>query len=406
MKKRATRCSGVNDYQGPHLHIPLDFVDWGEFAGKRWFACDMERLSAVWEPLECRIEGIEEDPDDYLIEVQLFGYEEEFEIPQDGVITVHVPWGYPGLTEQGSDYRRITCGVTARNKATGWGTPLDSITVSAYLTKDDLPADPPWLASVPEIVRAATETDHRHRGHVLPWHECEPRPSSRTRRSPLPAGAPRLGAFENGGYFFGITVDRDGTPYKNYVASRRYEMFGPLVDRSVPGNEPDYPLRQCLHRTDSRANTERLRDHSRVAETVLGLDAGGFHDWAIPAVDVAELLYRNMHTGYRPWPLQPADGDNASSLPESLPPYRLVDGTNTYSDYPQTSSVEPFRRFGTEAFNKYTTCHISTVAMANVPLDTWVEQSFIEFGGTPRRSAQPGINSFGIRPVRREKFNR
>lgn len=408
MHNREKSSVGVSDYQGPHLHIPLDFVDWGELSPDHWYACDLERMPAAWESLECRVEGIKHEPHDYNIEIQLFGYRETFEIPSDGVITVHVPWGYLGLTAPGSDFRMQTCAVLARDKNSGWGTFLDRFTVSAYRTKADVPDNPPWRAGASEAYRAVASGRSGDNERLRPWHEIKSSsPATRARRRPLPAGAPRVGTYENGGYFFGITVDQDGTPYKNYVAPRAYEMFGPLVDKEFPSNAPDYPLRQCLDRTNSRANTERLRESSRLAAVVCDLTIDGFGGWAIPAVDVAELLYRNMHTGYRPSDLQPKDGDNGRSLPDSLPPYWSGDANHpTYYGYPETTVVDAFKRFGPEAFDHYTTCHISTVAWANTPLDVYESQLYVEFGGSPRRHGSPGVNEFALRPVRREKFNR
>lgn len=94
--------------------------------------------------------------------------------------------------------------------------------------------------------------------------------------------------------------------------------------------------------TNSRANTEAMATAgSELAKQVLGLEIGGFTDWAIPARDVQELQYRHFKpTTEENWAGR-RDGDNPHSEPVGL----------LYSEEdPKQTAHEAFQAGGPEAF--------------------------------------------------------
>jgi hypothetical protein len=379
LNNRTSSSLTPRDYDGPHLHIPLDFIDWSEPGSPEpTYAVSLKRLPEPWEPLVCQLRNVVIDPELFTIEVTAFGFQRSFEWnPDKPTIEFAIPWGYMGLR---SDEEFEALAVLLRDKQTGRGTYLELSWT--YLYRNAIPQQlPSVLAPTPPAPTQALS--------ALPL----PGETSESDRPPLPPGAPALGTFEKGGYFFGITVEQDGTAYKLYVAPRRYEMLGRLVSESWKADDMNHPLRRCIHRTDSYANTELLRDDSPLARTVLGLEVDGVGGWSIPAVDVAELMYRNLHSGYRPWRDQAnvRDGDNGTSWPRGLP-YE--------DDEPVPSAVKAFRRYGDEAFDYHQSCHISTVSRPRQPFVYQLAMMWGKSAWNPE-----SIGNRIVRPVRRERFS-
>lgn len=72
--------------------------------------------------------------------------------------------------------------------------------------------------------------------------------------------------------------------------------------------------------TDGLANTKAMAESgSELAKQVLALNIGGFDDWAIPARDQLELLYRHFKPTTRANCCSFRDGDNPSSIPAGYP---------------------------------------------------------------------------------------
>jgi hypothetical protein len=72
--------------------------------------------------------------------------------------------------------------------------------------------------------------------------------------------------------------------------------------------------------TDGLANTKAMAEAgSELAKQVLALEIGGFNDWAIPARDQLEMLYRHFKPTTRTNSCTFRDGDNPSSLPAGYP---------------------------------------------------------------------------------------
>jgi hypothetical protein len=72
--------------------------------------------------------------------------------------------------------------------------------------------------------------------------------------------------------------------------------------------------------TDGLANTIAMAEAgSELAKQALMLEIGGFTDWAIPARDQLELLYRHFKPTTRANSCSFRDGDNTSSLPLGYP---------------------------------------------------------------------------------------
>ncbi|MCU1758760.1 DUF1566 domain-containing protein [Pseudomonas sp. 14P_8.1_Bac3] len=147
---------------------------------------------------------------------------------------------------------------------------------------------------------------------------------------------PEIGQPFGGGFFSGITRDPDtGKRYLNITAGAAHELVG---DWGKYGEK----IEGADSFTNSRANTEAMASGgSELAQKVLGLDIGGFTDWAIPARDVQELQYRHFKpTTEENW-ASSRNGDNPNSEPVGL----------LYSaDSPTQTSLSAFREGGAEAF--------------------------------------------------------
>ena len=93
---------------------------------------------------------------------------------------------------------------------------------------------------------------------------------------------------------------------------------------------------------DGLANTEAMaKAGSKLGAWARGLTIGGFQDWAIPARDQLELLYRN---------LKPADDENSGSFRDGDNPSSLPPGYPYTDEAPAQTGVEAFKDGGAEAF--------------------------------------------------------
>ena len=147
---------------------------------------------------------------------------------------------------------------------------------------------------------------------------------------------PAIGEAYGGGFVTGITRDPvTGNRYLNITASAEHELTGTWGEYGAKIEGAD-------SFTNSRANTEAMASAgSELAKQVLGLEIGGFTDWAIPARDVQELQYRHFKpTTEENWAGR-RDGDNPHSEPVGL----------LYSEEdPKQTVHEAFQAGGTEAF--------------------------------------------------------
>ncbi len=147
--------------------------------------------------------------------------------------------------------------------------------------------------------------------------------------SPLQIGQPFAG-----GFFTGILM-QDGKSFAVITAPAEFELTGQWGEYGVKINGAD-------SFTDSRANTEAMAAAgSDLAQRVLGLEIGGFSDWAIPARDAQELQYRHLKpTTESNWEYN-RSGDNPNSDPVGL----------MYSeDYPAQTAHDGFRAGDPNAF--------------------------------------------------------
>lgn len=147
MNNRTSSSLTPRDYDGPHLHIPLDFVDWSEPGSPEpTYAVSLKRLPEPWEPLVCQLRNVVIDPELFTIEVTAFGFQRSFEWnPDKPTIEFAIPWGYMGLR---SDEEFETLAVLLRNKQTGRGTYLELSWT--YLYRNAIPQQlPSVLAPTP-----------------------------------------------------------------------------------------------------------------------------------------------------------------------------------------------------------------------------------------------------------------
>lgn len=147
---------------------------------------------------------------------------------------------------------------------------------------------------------------------------------------------PEIGQPFGGGFFSGITRDPEtGKRYLNITADASHELVGKWGEYGEKINGAD-------SFTNSRANTEAMAAAgSELAQKVLGLDIGGFTDWAIPARDVQEQQYRHFKpTTEENW-ANSRNGDNPNSEPVGL----------LYSEEsPAQTALTDFQEGGPEAF--------------------------------------------------------
>lgn len=188
---------------------------------------------------------------------------------------------------------------------------------------------------------------------------------------------PEIGQPFGGGFFSGITRDPDtGKRYLNITAGAEHELVGAWgkYGEKIEGADSF---------TNSRANTEAMAAAgSELAQKVLGLDIGGFTDWAIPARDVQELQYRHFKpTTEENWAGR-RDGDNPNSEPVGL----------LYSaESPTQTSIEAFREDGPEAFRD-TWYWSSSQRSANYAFDMFFDDGY--------QDNDDKILELRVRPVR------
>ena len=121
---------------------------------------------------------------------------------------------------------------------------------------------------------------------------------------------PAIGEAYGGGFVTGITRDpATGERHLWITAGAEHELQGRWGEYGVKIEGAD-------SFTNSRANTEAMATAgSELAKQVLGLEIGGFTDWAIPARDVQELQYRHFKpTTEENWE-NSRNGDNPHSEP-------------------------------------------------------------------------------------------
>jgi hypothetical protein len=182
-----------------------------------------------------------------------------------------------------------------------------------------------------------------------------------------------------GGFFAGYINTPDGV-YGIIVAPKAGgELQGKWLPKwnAVPGASSYF---------DCRANTLAMAEAgSEIAQRVLGLDIGGFTDWAIPSRDALEVIYRALKPTTRGNNCSFRDGDNASSVPVGYP---------YTADAPAQTSAAAFKAGGAEAFEpvRY---WASTQASAGY---AWFQHFAGGTQGTDNKT-----DSFKVRAVRRFK---
>ena len=202
---------------------------------------------------------------------------------------------------------------------------------------------------------------------------------SAVEKAAQPTALPAIGEAYGSGFVTGITRDPvTGERHLWITAGAAHELKGTWGEYGAKIEGAD-------SFTNSRANTEAMATAgSELAKQVLGLEIGGFTDWAIPARDVQELQYRHFKpTTEQNWAGR-RDGDNPHSEPVGL----------LYSEGdPKQTAHEAFQAGGPEAFR-----------------DTWYwsssqrsaysafSMSFVD----GYQSYYDNVNELRVRPVRSE----
>lgn len=153
----------------------------------------------------------------------------------------------------------------------------------------------------------------------------------------VPVELPVIGQAYGGGFVTGITRDpATGERHLWITAGAAHELKGTWGEYGAK-------IKGADSFTNSRANTEAMASAgSELAKQVLGLEIGGFTDWAIPARDVQELQYRHFKpTTEQNWAGR-RDGENPHSEPVGLL-YSEEDPKQTVHEAFQVDGPEAFR---------------------------------------------------------------
>lgn len=152
----------------------------------------------------------------------------------------------------------------------------------------------------------------------------------------VPVELPVIGQAYGGGFVTGITRDpATGERHLWITASAAHELKGTWGEYGAKIEGAD-------SFTNSRANTEAMASAgSELAKQILGLEIGGFTDWAIPARDVQELQYRHFKPTTDSNYCWVRDGDNPHSVPV---------GMLYTEESPAQASIEAFKADGEQAF--------------------------------------------------------
>lgn len=117
-----------------------------------------------------------------------------------------------------------------------------------------------------------------------------------------------------GGFFVGILVHND-EPHALIVSPKEHGEFNHVTwldNRADVFQATDY--------VNGYSNTVAMAEAgSELARKILQLEINGFKDWALPARDQLELLYRNAKPGTYGNACTFRDGDNPSSIPPGYP---------------------------------------------------------------------------------------
>jgi hypothetical protein len=147
---------------------------------------------------------------------------------------------------------------------------------------------------------------------------------------------PVIGAAFQGGFFAGLFRIGDNI-YANVVAPKAEGDLDDTVWNSKYDSVAGTP-----GFNDSLANTDAMAAAgSEIAAKVRALRIGGFDDWAIPAIDVLELCYRNLKPGTEENDCYSRAGINVSAAPPTYPYTQAA---------PAQTSTEAFKEGADEAF--------------------------------------------------------
>lgn len=195
---------------------------------------------------------------------------------------------------------------------------------------------------------------------------------------------PAVGAPFQGGYYVGRMTPGDGFTYALIVAPRATGQAGTTLQLKTSNTATT----GTISTWDGAANTASMitagaADHP-AANFCKGLTIGGYTDWALPAKDQLELIYRQLKPGTA------ANNTSSGANPSSDPL-----GSNYTSGSPGQTTVTIFKTGGSEAFitNTYWT---ST--------ETSATSNFIQLFTSGSQSSASKTGSTVVRAVRMIKI--
>lgn len=355
MNTNPVRSAHPRNFDGQYIHLPFG-LEPGH--GPDEYRLDVTTLPPYpSEPFTVVIGPVPEAWVGGRLLAVLFGFYQDIHVTAaDQTFQIEVPSGYiTGMTLRRS--RSLVCFVGLWRPGQENGVPVESLSVTLHR-----PATDGTSHARDDGDGATAETRALRDAGIAALMQGDPAPVHRsTQPLTMPGQALRIGDRVGGGTFFGFTYERDtGRRYANIIAPRKYTLQDLLINEPTDSSDPDHPLRQTWHPTDSRANTEALVTHSNMARSVAKLHAEGYDDWAIPAIDVGNLMALTL--------------------------------------YPQTTTIEAFREGGPEAFHKYASEALTAAGGSD---DAYVHALRLDFFAGGIEGVSPEINLFEVRPVRR-----
>jgi hypothetical protein len=151
-----------------------------------------------------------------------------------------------------------------------------------------------------------------------------------------PSDLPSIGSALGGGFYAGL-VNIDGASHALVVSPKT------TGETKSEYGEYGQKIEGAGHYADGLANTEAMaKAGSKLGLWARALSIGGYTDWAVPARDQLEVLYRNLKPTQRENLCSFRDGENPSAVPPTYP----------YTEQsPVQTAVEAFKEGGAEAFD-------------------------------------------------------
>lgn len=148
---------------------------------------------------------------------------------------------------------------------------------------------------------------------------------------------PEIGAPLAGGFFAG-RININDNQFALIVSPKDVANFADIA-WNASWSKVDGAKSFC----DGMSNTRAMAEAgSELAQTILGLEIGGFNDWYLPSQDELEILYRNLKPFQDENYLFSRSGINLSAIPPTYP---------YTEEAPRQVGADEFKGDGAQAFD-------------------------------------------------------